>query len=101
MKEKLKYIEAILLACSIGLLFMPFIKISVLEFSVMDILKTGLGNFNTSETQSDISDYSKISEAVCLCNDRISFDDIAGSASDSTSKWKNSLYCSNCQQYCK
>lgn len=54
MKEKLKYIEAILLACSIGLLFMPFIKISVLEFSVMDILKTGLGNFNTSETQSDI-----------------------------------------------
>lgn len=49
MKEKLKYVVGILLACSLGIGFMPLIEISIIRLSVMDILKIGVGNYGDTE----------------------------------------------------
>ena len=48
MKEKLKYLTAVLLAGSIAVWFLPLISISVVDLSVMDIMKTGLGFYGGS-----------------------------------------------------
>lgn len=46
MKQKLKYIEAVLMVASIGLFFMPLIEISEVGISVIDILKINGGAFD-------------------------------------------------------
>lgn len=51
MKQKLKYIEAVLMAMSIGLLFMPLIEISEVGISVIDILKIPGGGIEGSILQ--------------------------------------------------
>lgn len=57
MRSKLKYLIALLLAGSIGMLFMPLVKISIVELSVMDIIKIGIGNYSTSGVSGEIYPY--------------------------------------------
>ena len=49
MKEKLKYLTAALLAGSILIGFMPLISVSIVNLSVMDIMKVGLGFYSGSD----------------------------------------------------
>lgn len=51
MKEKLKYIAAVVLAGSITGWFLPFAQIGDLKLSLMRILKTCLGFYSGSETE--------------------------------------------------
>lgn len=57
MKEKLKYLIALLLLGSVGMLFMPLVKISIVEFSFMGIMKIGLGNYNTNGISGEIAPF--------------------------------------------
>lgn len=54
MREKLKYLEAILLAGSIGLWFMPLVDISILNLSLMDVIKVGIGNYKSTGITGEI-----------------------------------------------
>ena len=56
-KYKLKYMIALLLAGSIGMWFMPLIKINSVDISIMDILKVGIGNYGISGTAGEIYPY--------------------------------------------
>lgn len=51
MKEKLKYLAAVLLAGSILIGFIPIISVSIINLSVMDIMKVGLGFYNGSSDE--------------------------------------------------
>ncbi len=48
MREKLKYIIAILLIFSVALWFMPLVSISIVDLSLMDILKLGTNNYDST-----------------------------------------------------
>lgn len=47
MKKKLKYLEAVFLISSIGLWFMPLIDISILNLSLIDVIKVGIGKYKS------------------------------------------------------
>lgn len=49
MKDKLKYLAAVLFAATIGFGFIPMINLVGIELSMMDILKNGLGFYGDSE----------------------------------------------------
>ena len=51
MKEKLKYIIAVLAAGTVGLGFVPFVKIGTLRLSFLEIFKTGLGFYTGTEAE--------------------------------------------------
>ncbi len=46
MKKILKYFIAVLLAGSLAIWFLPVVHVSILEISVMDLMKTGLGFYS-------------------------------------------------------
>lgn len=54
MKEKLKYIISLLLAASVGVWFMPLVRISVIDLSLMDVLKIGIGNIEATGVTAEV-----------------------------------------------
>lgn len=48
MKRGLRYIIAVLLAGSLGIWFFPLLDMSIIELSLMDVMKTGLGFYSGS-----------------------------------------------------
>lgn len=59
MKEKLKYVVGVLLACSLIAGFMPLIGVGAMKLSVMDILKIGAGNYGDTELVREVMELFK------------------------------------------
>ena len=49
MKNGLRFLIAVLLAGSLGIWFIPLLDSSILELSVMDVMKVGLGFYSGPE----------------------------------------------------